>query len=547
MNSLNLVLKEGANQILIANSIERFSTVDLNKWENDFLELKTNGRILQNNFSDFTWILLKDFRKLEGNSILTFQLSGFPEVNTAMKCFTIYLLKKGMTGQSVATRIKILQKTLVISECLSEAKIEDFEEFVYNQSEYTIRHIAMILPVFCSFYNFKYDIDDYSEVVDGLPYPDDKVRKIPNYKSILKFDEVIKSITLGEGDKHIKLKYYPLFLWWIITGVIPMRASEFLELEYNCCFIDKERYWIKIPRSKIKQTIANRIERVDTLEINEFTYTFIERYKCMLGSEFKSYFLLSWKAYNFFCPNSQCALTAKRNPEIMGLGSISLLFKDFYKQIIKDEKVIPLKPSDSRHIAFCNLMLQGHNPIAIARFGGHTRLHSQTHYYEHLDTYAESYVFAMAEKLQLSQLFKNNLEKRDIYRRARTLSTYLPSELEEFLKIEKGYCTVKPKGCEDFSGCEESCWDCGYHVPDFEKYKGAEIELQQRSDKLREVIHEQLQLLQSISRSIFVDYDTERCSFSDNSRLTSTAEQLGTTMAKKIIIDSKLLEFVMED
>ena len=381
-----------------------------------------------------------------------------------------------------------------------------------------------------------------------LTQGENNVRKIPDYKSIIRFDETIKSIILGENKHDIQLKYYPLFLWWIITGIIPMRASEFCELKYDCNFIDKERYWIKVSRNKVKQTSTdNQIVRVDVQETNKFIYSFIERYKSMLKSEHKSEYLISWKAYNYFCPNSFAISKLKTNSEVMKTSSIRNLFKDFYRENINDEKVIPLKPGDSRHIAFCNLMLQGHNPIAIARFGGHTRLQSQTHYYEHLDTYAESYVFAMAEKIQLSQMFKRSSGNWDANRRARVFSTYSPAEIKQFLEIEKGYCIIKTKGCKDFSVCEDSCWACSYHVIDLENRIDAQIELQQRSDKLGEVMREQIQLLKAISKSIFIDFETEKCSFNGNARLCSTAEQIGTTIAKKIEIDSKLLNFMMED
>ena len=60
-------------------------------------------------------------------------------------------------------------------------------------------------------------------------------------------------------------------------------------------------------------------------------------------------------------------------------------------------------------------------------------------------------------------------------------------------------------------------------------------------------MREQIQLLKAISKSIFIDFETEKCSFNGNARLCSTAEQIGTTIAKKIEIDSKLLNFMMED
>jgi len=62
------------------------------------------------------------------------------------------------------------------------------------------------------------------------------------------------------------------------------------------------------------------------------------------------------------------------------------------------------KLGDTRHIAFCGMMLQGFNPYTIMELGGHTKLISQLHYTNHMDVFVESSIQQLSESLTISLL-----------------------------------------------------------------------------------------------------------------------------------------------
>lgn|GEM_PF-1366909 len=542
-----IVLKEGKSRLVIKTNNLIYKLEDLPNYKNKFNQLVKLGKISNNcDFKDITWACLN---KYGGVHNISFRVNKL-KLNNVLKCFAIVLIERGQTSQSVSDLFSILQTILIKTNCFSQNKIDEFEDFIYDCTDSKISRISSIVPSFLSYYPID-DIDDYECVLDGLSWDTGGIRKLPDYKSILTFDHVITEIILEKKNEEEILKYFPLFLWWTITSIIPMRPSEFLELEFNCCWKDEnERYWLKIPRTKIKQTsIINQIKKVDVLETTQNIYDFIIHYKSLLKPDFQSPYLISWRAYNQFCFNCNENLRKKNNPEIMLLSSIRLLMDDFYKTKIADKEIIPLKPGDSRHIAFCNMILQGFNPISIARMGGHKKLISQTHYYEHLDTYAESYIFTMSDKLRILNHLKtrNASGKYEAIKRSRLLSTYTPSEIGSFLEIEKGYCTIKQNGCDDFSNCVTDCWSCAYHILDTTRYPEAQKELHTKSDQLGYVIREQLNLLKNIAKKMFYDLSTEKTSFGGNSRIKATSEQLQTIMAQKIVLDSKLLDYLVKD
>lgn len=548
MKQETIILKEtGKIQLVIKTNNLLYNFKDLPDYKNRFNEFKKLGRISDScNFNDIMWGFLDKHGSVNNISFRVNKL----KLNDVLKCLAIVLIERGLTVTTIASQFTLLQKILIKTACFSKNKIDEFENFIYESTDSTICRISSIVPSFLSYYPID-NIDDYEYALDGLSWDIAGTRKLPNYKSILTFDHIINEIILKNNVEKETLKYYPLFLWWKITSIIPMRPSEFLELEFNCCWKDENgRYWIKIPRNKVKQNSSiSQIEKADVLETTQDIYDFISHYKSLLKPDLCSSYLISWKAYNQFTSIPSTSFILKKNPEIMRLGSICLLFEDFYKTQIADDNIIPLKPGDSRHLAFCNMILQGFNPIAIARMGGHTHLISQTHYYEHLDTYAESYIFTMSDKLRIINHLKtkNASGKYEAIKRSRLLGTYTASEIDSFLEIEKGYCTIKQMGCEEFSNCVVNCWSCAYHILDTTRYPEVQKELHATSDKLGHVIKEQVDLLKSIGKNMFYDFATEKSSFGGNIRIKATAEQLQSIMAQKIVLDSKLLDYLVED
>ena len=568
------ILRDGKNRIVVDKPVETFNSRDVKDYKMRFLQLKESGNIEDFvEFSDVTWTLLRKHKRILNVPFIDHK---HPKLNIVLKCLAIRQMERGMMSHTIQNLHYHLNKVIDLTDCFSNRLINEFEDYLFEDlTESQLNTTLVVVREFLTFYDLYY-AEDYLSICDLFDSEGSgNARKIPDYRSILVFNHAINQAIWNnakakpknkklkvkrlknkkfKNNKNIntRLKYYPLYLWWRITSIIPLRPSEFLELDYNCCYKDSNgRYWIKLPRNKIKKEFANqKIEIVDALETTEDIYNIIEEYKSLLRPEFKSKYLISWKAYNYCSEFSGIGLSKVKNPEIMFIETIHYLMQGFYKTMINERDIIPLKPGDSRHLAFCNLMLQGVNPITIARMGGHKRLESQFHYSQHLDTYAESYVFTMADKLKLMSHLKtrNASGKYESLKRSKLLVTYSREELGNLLEIQKGYCQVIKKDDEnaDFSKCQKDCWFCHNHMLDTKRYPEAIKELSGKSDRLGVIIKEQIALLTSISKNMFIDYSTEECSFEGKSRLASTAAQMQSIMKDKIIIDSKLLDYIKE-
>lgn len=372
-------LMEGdANQLVIKTQLDTFNIADKDRYNNKFLELKALGIIKEGEFKDFIWTCKAD--NYESN--IKFTLKKSEELNLAVKFITIRLLEK-VTATTANTYVTILQECITLTSTFHQDMIGYFEDNLNNMPNHTLFRAKQICLIFLSFYHIE-NCSDYLELLDEIKVNKNGIRELPDYKSILIFDKAIHDFISSEAPDY-KLKYYPLFLWWKITGIIPLRPKEFRLLSQSCCYKDNNnRYWIKVPRTKLhKNNKVAEVEIVNVLETTESIYNFINEYIRIMKPYQRGKFLISYKAYNSFIePNYRdAAFKNKRNVEQMELSQVKMLFDKFYDEIVKPRynymNMTPLKPGDTRHLAFCNMMFQGLNPLTIARIGGHTDLKSQ--------------------------------------------------------------------------------------------------------------------------------------------------------------------------
>lgn len=548
-NNNKYVIKEWNSSRIILNTEIKYDIKDLAFYKEKFNELKREGIIINDDFRQHIWTCNKKGHKIN----IRFSLGKYPKNLIAVKCLVILLLENGITPRTIASNINLLLRCINISHFFQVEYIEEFENFIYECTSSQLRRIKVITQAFLNYLEIEY-FDDYMMIIDMIRIDKVKARILPDYKSILVFDHIVNYELLNSQQEN-KLKFFSLYLWWKITGVIPLRPSEFLNLKYNSCWKDeKGRCWLKLPRSKVKQTsIKYKIDIVDEIETTEDIYNLIEEYKSLVKLSHQGEYLISYKAHNSYLQTPKSAMNKKIDVNRMELSQISHLFHVFYEEIVQKKhnyyNITPLKPGDSRHLAFCNMMFQGYNPLTIARMGGHTNLYSQIHYYGHLDVFAESYVSTMVNILHSLRYLsiRNSACKFHYIRKCKLIYTYSESELNNFLKIGKGYCLIKDKDTIDFSDCSESCYYCPQHLLDIINHPEVIKELNDKSDALDNVIKEQIEVLKNMSKSFYLDYSTERYSPKGNSEVLSFSSELQTNLNRKILIDTAILDYIMED
>mgnify|MGYP000937805467 CR=1 FL=1 len=131
--------------------------------------------------------------------------------------------------------------------------------------EIDLEKLKISLPMLCSdFFTLlptAYANDNIERLIDAMDSYSDinfcsqnkRQRTLADFDTYFIFDEIIKDYWKSSLSMEDRLFYYPLYLWWMITGVLPLRPREFLLTQRNCLIKNSDdAYYLKLRRNKLK-------------------------------------------------------------------------------------------------------------------------------------------------------------------------------------------------------------------------------------------------------------------------------------------------------
>ena len=317
-------------------------------------------------------------------------------------------------------------------------------------------------------------IDSYSDV--NLYKSNSAKRPLFDMDTYFKFDEIIREYWKSDISDDERLFYYPLYLWWILTAVIPLRPREFLLTERSCLKKNsKGEYLLTLRRNQLKGSNNTHEYKIvgdyssDTYKIPDY-----------LGIEIEQYIKITEKYDNtdintlFVTEPHYKKWGQKKHSDSRFLSYINMntILKYFYKEIIgerynyiavyenegtylPDNQIGYIHLGDTRHIAMINLMQEGGTPMLAMFLSGHTNTDMASHYYSNVTrlieckTYREyKRIASNNTKFEISRYSSlpqvNNYSKLEDGGRCHS-SKYINGEIEDCLKSlgdngEIGYC-----------------------------------------------------------------------------------------------------------
>ena len=285
-------------------------------------------------------------------------------------------------------------------------------------------------------------------------------RQLPTGKDVLKLDNCINRYFENGLNTRTRLFFAPILLWWKLTNVIPMRISEFCTIIRECVSENNGSYKIMLPREK--QPASNqRVQVVDTLEITKDIFDLFNEYIQLTNPYGESKSLVSYRAIMALADNKSGRLL-KKNFDYLNYGSFNNLLKKFYKEIVYREYNYEVeqevKPNDTRHFAFCSLLMQGISPIEIARLGGHSTIEAQYHYSNHTEFFIDIEVKKLIDGFTRKDgELRGNFEGYGITYDEIELKSFRFPSYDTRLEMEVGYCTDELQRCES-----EECMLCNH-------------------------------------------------------------------------------------
>lgn len=347
-------------------------------------------------------------------------------------------------------------------------------------------------------------------------------RDLPNFKDILKFklylDSWIKS-ALEKNNKEELLRFYPIYIFWQLTMIIPIRPIEFIKTKKCCLSINEGKFFITFPRFKHhKKGMYRKKITYDMLPIPKQLYKTIEHYINLTSRSEDSEYLIDYKTYRRYSARATKMSDKYGTSRSFNVGNLSLMINKFYKEIINIENkvnfsledktsnmyfsegfvVYPLpqntirsiiRPGDLRHLAIINMMMQGYDKVEIERAAGHFTESSQYNYYNHMNNWVDLEISKIQMEIAKTNFtddicngnklvvihpkvndFFDSLYKQSYVNKSKDKDT------SNYIKLELGHCKDKSMPCPTFNWRHSGCYFCTHwHISQSELEKNRKL------------------------------------------------------------------------
>lgn len=508
--------------------------IALSDCEDMFAGLKGKGMIRNNSFSDNVWVGYYDLYEI--NIYFDFNIDVSQEMILSLKKYVLiklYLKKNGVYTAKIAYRH--IKNMLDETNVFDIDTLSDFKKYISNNQ--TVLYLSNCKE-FLQYCTCSSACKYYKEIKNFTIAKNSKSREIPDYISILKYDCLIRDF-IDTGNIDLRIKYYPILIWWMISTIIPLRPSEFVLLKRNCIYKEKDKCYIHIERVKSRaDRKKHTIPIMTEFQIPETLFEFIGDFIDYANEIDSSGYLVSDSFYKRYLQKVK-----KRNKDKITLNKFNNLFKMFEKEVVKDiyhyeivalgtvekdRQIEKIRLGDTRHLAFMNMLMQGLNPLYIQRIGGHYTLEEQLSYCNHLDTFTSAKTYVLSKMLNnKNEVYYRNYSDNVDWGLKQTEKELLGAKFYQLPKVKDGAgrCTSTnfPTDCK----CEE-CLFCEHFIPEKDVAQTYISELKQNNLQNIEIKKE---LLKKLLKE----------QFKDEKEIGTVSRNLASLINQEMILDAYTL------
>ncbi|WP_280158552.1 hypothetical protein P5491_020740 [Priestia megaterium] len=504
-----------------------------------FNQLKKDGHILASSFDNMEWGLLCPTQHKE----IKFEFS-LPFANFILPLKTFVTLRRlsGARPRTIKEELTFLKKIIVHTDGLkSKRKIKEY--FIRPVTDVLYRR-ALTLANFLNYYLMEDIKDTIIECLNHMRKPIRNNRELPVFTDVLIFDEYTNKYFQTRSIKE-SFQYYPIYLWWTITNIIPLRSIDFVHIKKDCLEIKSDNScWITVPRFKMNSNSLDETYWEQQLIIDNKTYMIIKQYLSELHRRgIESKYLIPDLEHI----NGKFRGGYKIIENISTNQQLNLLITFFYKEVIEgiygSYELDRITVGDTRHFAIINMFLQGFNVLTIARMAGHEEIRSPSNYYTHAKHFLNSFVYKLVQNKLEGDIGINmqdgflGTKGHQVYK-ARVMP--LKKEMrDKYKRVEYGYCS----DTEDFpNNCVQDCRLCEHYefYPSVNEWKEAIKWLESYSKDIQIEIDKTLNFMFMISMKTYNELG--QINKLEDDELKFKSIQLFKYLDHKAIIDARLLE-----
>jgi len=355
-----------------------------------FTEYHRRGIILNESFDDPTWKLSNETLNVT-LALLSFENGGsvvqewldVPE-KRYLECVKAYIALK--LGERTLTAFRGLTKTLVSLQYVNA----DSAAALTKNASYVAEFLSLLpggtIERDCVEEALCERVKAYNRNSGA-----ESRRVLAAFNSYLQFDEILEDYWRTARDDE-KLFYFPLYFWWNLTTILPLRPTEFLLTPRDCL----DGNTVTVRRTRLKGgangvNISHRIAQDYEFHRYEITPALI--------CEINRYIKLTEKL-----PPVQIDALFRLEPHYVHLGrnqdrtnryytyhNMRTCLDTFFEEIAKLRGTVGrINLGDTRHIAMISLIISGGSPTVCRELAGHADINVSSHYYANISNVAES-------------------------------------------------------------------------------------------------------------------------------------------------------------
>lgn len=347
----------------------------------------------------------------------------------AAKCYVLFQM-----GSRILSRLRLMARTLC-----SVAGLDTPEEGEFGWKALYLAELLHLIPGFSEIRNAA--IEYLEDSIELYPVHHGKQRKLLDFRSYFQFHDALEEYW-KRAEEEDRAYYFPLYLWWKLTAILPLRVTEFLIIPRNCLQKADEGYLITVRRTKLKggnTLIGYRVEsdyekKVYPVseDIAEEILRYKEAMKDMKPSDIDSLFCCE--------PYRKRHLLSRYT--IYSYECLKNTKNEFYRDILDGKGIPNVQLGDTRHIAMMNLIISGGSPRMCMELAGHVNVGISSHYYSN-----------MASLVSCATLEMYRKSKNGTAAVINGSSVYSLTPVEELTQIPGGWCSSPKRRLKQVDDC----------------------------------------------------------------------------------------------
>lgn len=271
-------------------------------------------------------------------------------------------------------------------------------------------------------------------------------RVLSGLGTYFKFNDAIQELWISADDVK-KTFWFPLYLWWTLTAILPLRPTEFLLTPRKCLSNENGKNVLILRRTKQKGGGMKFSYRIDK-DYETVRYVIPDT----MSEDIRWYL----KTTDTMTPTALSTLFVKEphyayfgKSPYGGLGyytyaNLSTCLRHFQENSMGVDDGSKIHLGDTRHLAMIGLILSGGSPLICKELAGHEDINVSAHYYSNISSFIECATFEAHRKSRAGVV---ELVERN---------AFIPNIAKQSVPVQNGRCDSKAYGCGEIYDCIKS-------------------------------------------------------------------------------------------